>query len=54
LKGFYTGRGLPNEAQASRFILKDYTNGHLIYCKLPPNYVGDNVWQSNPLESINV
>ena len=36
LKGFHTGRGLPNEAMAARIILKDYTSGHLSHCQLPP------------------
>jgi large subunit GTPase 1 len=36
MKGFHTGRGLPNESVAARVILKDYTNGHLSHCKYPP------------------
>ena len=36
LKGFHTGRGLPNEAMAARIILKDYTSGHLSHGQLPP------------------
>ena len=36
LKGFHTGRGLPNESMAARIILKDYTSGHLSHCQLPP------------------
>lgn len=38
LKGFHTGRGLPNESMAARIILKDYTNGYLSHCEHPPGY----------------
>jgi large subunit GTPase 1 len=37
-KGFVTGRGLPNESQAARLVLKDYTNGRLLFCHLRPDY----------------
>ena len=37
-KGFVTGRGLPNEAQAARLVLKDYTNGRLLFCHLRPDF----------------
>lgn len=33
-----TGRGLPNEAQAARLVLKDYVNGKLLFCHLRPDY----------------
>jgi len=36
LKGFYTGNGLPNMAQAARLILKDYVNGVIVYNHPPP------------------
>jgi large subunit GTPase 1 len=36
LKGLHTGSGLPNESQAARVVLKDYTTGHLTHCKYPP------------------
>lgn len=37
-KGFVTGRGIPNEAQAARLVLKDYVNGRLLFCHLRPDY----------------
>ena len=27
-----------DKTKSSRIILKDYVNGNLLYCKLPPNY----------------
>ena len=39
IKGFMTGRGLPNEAHAARLVLKEYTTGYLNFCKVPPGYV---------------
>jgi len=39
-RGYMTGRGLPDEAKASKIILKEFVNGKLLYCKLPPNYNG--------------
>lgn len=39
-----TGRGLPDEAKASKIILKEFVNGKLLYCKLPPNYNGQGMW----------
>ena len=35
-RGWAQGGGLPDEARAGRKILKDYTAGKLLYCKLPP------------------
>ena len=36
IKGFVTGRGIPDEARAARLVLKDYVAGKLIHCELPP------------------
>ena len=36
IRGFWTGNGLPNAALAARNILKDYVNGAIVYCHLPP------------------
>ncbi|KAJ5006699.1 Large subunit GTPase 1 [Colletotrichum sp. SAR 10_99] len=39
-RGFQTsGLGQPDESRASRYILKDYVNGKLLYCEPPPNTV---------------
>ena len=35
-RGWTGGGGLPDEARAGRQILRDYTIGKLLYCKLPP------------------
>jgi large subunit GTPase 1 len=37
-RGWATASGLADEARAGRQILKDYTNGKLLYCKLPPGF----------------
>ncbi len=36
-RGQVSSSGLPDETRASRQILKDYLNGKLLYCYLPPN-----------------
>ncbi|WQF79789.1 Putative GTP binding domain, P-loop containing nucleoside triphosphate hydrolase, Ras GTPase GNL1 [Colletotrichum destructivum] len=39
-RGFTTqGLGQPDESRASRYILKDYVNGKLLYCEPPPETV---------------
>jgi large subunit GTPase 1 len=35
-RGWAAGSGLPDEVRAGRQILRDYTNGKLLYCKRPP------------------
>lgn len=37
-----TGRGIPNESQAARLVLKDYVNGKLLFCHLRPDYKVDD------------
>lgn len=36
IRGFVTGRGIPDEARAARIILKDYVAGRLLYAHPPP------------------
>lgn len=36
VKGLTKGLGLPDDARACRFLLKDYCDGKLIHCELPP------------------
>jgi large subunit GTPase 1 len=36
LKGYFGGAGLPNQACAARYVLKDYVNGVLVYNHPPP------------------
>lgn len=36
LRGYFGGSGLPNQAQAAKYILKDYVNGVLVYNHRPP------------------
>eukprot|EP00347_Sterkiella_histriomuscorum_P015203 403357921 len=38
-KGYVTGRGIPNEAQAARIVLKDYNSGKLLFVHLRPDYI---------------
>jgi large subunit GTPase 1 len=48
-KGQVTGRGLPNEAMAARYVLRDYVNGKLLFCHIRPDYdraVHGNIVQS--------
>jgi len=33
-----TAHGLPDQSRAARIILKDYVNGRLLYCHLPPEF----------------
>uniref|UniRef100_T1J4B8 Large subunit GTPase 1 homolog n=1 Tax=Strigamia maritima TaxID=126957 RepID=T1J4B8_STRMM len=41
-RGYTTQRGLPDEARSSRYILKDYINGKLLYCHGPPDVNQDD------------
>ena len=34
--------GVPDYQRASRIVIKDYTEGKLIYCHAPPNRQGNN------------
>ncbi|CAG2214601.1 LSG1 [Mytilus edulis] len=36
MRGFMTSNGLPDCPRTSRYILKDYVKGKLLYCKNPP------------------
>lgn len=41
-RGFFTGgQGNPDTSKASRFVLKDYVNGKLLYCHPPPDITAD-------------
>lgn len=35
-RGWTSAAGLPDETKAGRQLLKDYVNGKLVYCTLPP------------------
>jgi hypothetical protein len=37
-RGFMTQNGQPDNARASRYILKDFVKGKLLYCHAPPNH----------------
>lgn len=39
IRSFYTAHGNPDEARAARIVLKDYVNGKLVHCELPPGSV---------------
>ncbi|XP_018423062.1 PREDICTED: large subunit GTPase 1 homolog isoform X2 [Nanorana parkeri] len=36
MRGFMTAHGQPDQPRSSRYILKDYVNGKLLYCDSPP------------------
>eukprot|EP00744_Colponema_vietnamica_P001116 GILI01001890.1.p1 GENE.GILI01001890.1~~GILI01001890.1.p1 ORF type:complete len:504 (+),score=149.09 GILI01001890.1:109-1620(+) len=35
-RGYFTGRGIPDESRVARMVLKEYTTGGLLFCHLPP------------------
>lgn len=35
-RGFMTANGQPDQSRSSRYVLKDYVNGKLLYCYAPP------------------
>lgn len=37
MRGFMTQRGLPDNSRSSRYILKDYVQGKLLFCHAPPD-----------------
>ncbi|TKS74689.1 Large subunit GTPase 1 -like protein [Collichthys lucidus] len=37
MRGFMTSHGQPDQPRSSRYILKDYVNGKLLYCHPPPH-----------------
>uniref|UniRef100_A0A2M4AB65 Large subunit GTPase 1 homolog n=1 Tax=Anopheles triannulatus TaxID=58253 RepID=A0A2M4AB65_9DIPT len=38
-RGFMTANGQPDQSRGSRYVLKDYVNGKLLYCYAPPGAV---------------
>ncbi|XP_050092608.1 large subunit GTPase 1 homolog [Anopheles aquasalis] len=38
-RGFMTANGQPDQSRGSRYVLKDYVNGKLLYCYAPPGVV---------------
>lgn len=50
-RGFMTqGFGSADESRASRYILKDYVNGKLLYINPPPKPIGDDLWEVRTME----
>ncbi|KAG6889910.1 hypothetical protein C0992_003614 [Termitomyces sp. T32_za158] len=41
-----SGQGNPDEARAARYVLKDYVNGKLLYCRSPPGIPEDSFNQA--------
>lgn len=37
MRGFMTAHGQPDQSRSSRYILKDYVSGKLLYCHPPPH-----------------
>ena len=42
-----TSNGQPDQSRSSRYVLKDYVNGKLLYCVAPPN-VEQSVYHQFP------
>ncbi|XP_052861554.1 large subunit GTPase 1 homolog [Anopheles cruzii] len=40
-RGFMTSNGQPDQSRGSRYVLKDYVNGKLLYCHAPPGMEQD-------------
>jgi len=40
-KGWITGNSNPNQAEAAKRILKDYTTGLLVFCHIRPDFDTD-------------
>ncbi|XP_046397883.1 large subunit GTPase 1 homolog [Ischnura elegans] len=38
IRGFMTQRGLPDNPRTARYVLKDFINGKLLYCRAPPGH----------------
>ncbi|KAG6821361.1 hypothetical protein H0H93_014158 [Arthromyces matolae] len=47
-----SGQGNPDEARAARYILKDYVNGKLLYCRSPPGVPEDVFNEDTHAESL--
>ncbi len=48
-RGFMTANGQPDNSRASRYVLKDFVNGKLLYCYAPPDV---NQEEFHPFEKI--
>ncbi|RWS28841.1 large subunit GTPase 1-like protein, partial [Leptotrombidium deliense] len=53
MRGFMTQRGLPDNARAARYIIKDFLNGRLLYCFAPPN-VDQKIFHTFPPKPENL
>lgn len=40
-RGFMTSNGQPDNPRSARYVLKDFVNGHLLYCQAPPGVLQD-------------
>jgi ribosome biogenesis GTPase A len=52
-RGFMTGRGTPDHSRSARVVLKDYMNGRLLHCHLPPGVADTDVENYDRLQ-VNV
>lgn len=53
-RGYMTqGFGSADESRASRYILKDYVNGKLLYINPPPKLIGDDLWDIPTIDEAN-
>ncbi|XP_076038583.1 nucleostemin 3 isoform X2 [Oratosquilla oratoria] len=47
MRGFMTSNGQPDNPRSSRYILKDYVKGKLLYCHAPPDFSQSDYHQFN-------
>ncbi|XP_075214716.1 nucleostemin 3 isoform X3 [Lycorma delicatula] len=47
-RGFMTQNGQPDNPRSSRYILKDFVNGNLLYCHAPPGVFQDDFHKFPP------
>ena len=52
MRGFMTSSGVPDCPRASRYIMKDYLKGKLLYCHPPPGSSGANFEQSKVSDKV--
>uniref|UniRef100_A0A1Q3F2M3 Large subunit GTPase 1 homolog n=1 Tax=Culex tarsalis TaxID=7177 RepID=A0A1Q3F2M3_CULTA len=55
-RGYMTANGQPDQSRGSRYVLKDYVNGKLLYCRAPPGVEQDQYhrFPERQKEEVNV
>ena len=52
-RGFYTGKGLPEEAKTAKLVLKDYVSGKLLFCYLRPDYTEEKFGKISTYQNVD-